>query len=84
MNHKVLIQQASGQNRNNRALFVCYYSFEIGQLQSLTTKSVRHFSNCSSKLIKVPDHLMCNLKRSGAFTGKPEFVNLTVLSIEFT
>ena len=39
-------------------------------------------SNCSFKLTKVPDHLMCNLKRSGAFTEKPNFVNLTELSME--
>ena len=38
-------------------------------------------SNCSFKL-KVPDHLMCNLKRSGTFTKKPDFVNLTVLLME--
>ena len=39
-------------------------------------------SNCSFKLTKVPDHLMCNLKRSGAFTEKPVFVNITALSME--
>ena len=39
-------------------------------------------SNYSFKLTKVPDHLMCNLKRSGAFMEKPDFVNLTVLSME--
>ena len=38
--------------------------------------------NCSFKLTKVPDHLMCNLKRSGTFTEKPDFVSLTVLSKE--
>ena len=38
--------------------------------------------NCSFKLTKVPDHLMCNLKRSGDFTEKPNFVNLTALSME--
>ena len=43
---------------------------------------VRHVSNCPFKLTKVPDHLMCNLKRSGALTEKPDFVNLTVLSME--
>ena len=36
-------------------------------------------SNCSFKLTKVPDHLMCNLKRSETFMEKPDFVNLTVL-----
>ena len=39
-------------------------------------------SNCSFKLTKVPDHLICNLKRTGAFTEKPDSVNLTVLSME--
>ena len=39
-------------------------------------------SNCSIKFTKVPDHLMCNLKRSGVFTEKPDFVNLTVHSME--
>ena len=39
-------------------------------------------SNCSFKLTKVPDHLMSNLKRSGAFTHTPDFVKLTVLSME--
>ena len=39
-------------------------------------------SNCSFKLTKVTDHLMSNLKRSGAFMEKPDFVNLTVLSMK--
>ena len=39
-------------------------------------------SNFSFKLTKPLYHLMCNLKRSGAFTKKHDFVNLTVLSIE--
>ena len=39
-------------------------------------------SNCSFKLTKVPDHLMCILKSSGTFMEKPDFVNLTVLSME--
>ena len=38
-------------------------------------------SNCSFKL-KVPDYLMCNLERSGTFTKKPDFVNLTMLLME--
>ena len=34
-------------------------------------------SNVSFKLTKPIDHLMCNLKRSGAFTEKHDFVKLT-------
>ena len=37
-------------------------------------KSVRHFVELL-KLTTVPDHLMCNLNRSGAFTEKFDFVN---------
>ena len=36
-------------------------------------------SNCSFKLTKVPDHLMCNLKKSGAFTEKLYFVNFSLI-----
>ena len=39
-------------------------------------------SNFSFKLTKPLHHLMCKLKRSGAFTEKHDFVNLTVLSVE--
>ena len=43
---------------------------------------VRHVDELFFQVNKVPDHLMCNLKRSGAFTEKPDFENLTVLSME--
>ena len=39
-------------------------------------------SNFYFKLQKPLHHLICNLKRSGAFTEKHDFVNLTVLSME--
>ena len=41
------------------------------------------FSIFSFKLTKPLDRLMCNLKRSGAFTERHYFVNVTVLFTHF-
>ena len=73
-NHKALIPNARGQNRNFR------YSYTFGVLLTVALRLDSFKLKRLFKLTKHLDHLMCNLKRSGSFTEKPDFVNLTVLS----